>query len=85
VGERALGVCIGDGDIDAQHLAQQACRVLRVVVRIVPTAAIAHADVQVAVTPEMQVAAAIMKDVSALRTTEPVGRSASLRQVWFES
>ena len=54
------GSLVGDVDVDAQHLAEQLIRVLRVVLRIVAAAAVAHADVEIAVRAEREMAAVVI-------------------------
>ena len=49
-------------DVDAQHLAEQRVRVLRVVQRIAAAAAVAQADVEIAVGTKRQVAAVVIRE-----------------------
>ena len=53
-----IGVC--NIDVDAQHLAEQRRRVLRIVVRIVARSAVAHADIEIPVHRREQDVAAVV-------------------------
>ena len=56
----ALGIAVGHRDVDAEHLAEQRPRILRAVHRIVARSAVAHADVEIPVRPEREVAAVVV-------------------------
>ena len=58
----ALGIVVGHGHVEAQHLAEQRLRILREVERIVARPAVAHADVEKAVGTEREVAAVVIRE-----------------------
>ena len=53
---------VGHVDVDAQHLAEQLLRILRAVIGIVARSAVAHADVEIAVGAEREVAAVVIRE-----------------------
>ena len=67
---------VGHVDVDAQHLAEQLLRILRAMFRIVAGAAVAEADVEIAVRSERQMPAVVIRERlrdrrSAARATKP--------------
>ena len=53
---------IGHVDVDAQHLAEQLLRILRAMIGIVARAAVAEADVEVAVGSEREMPAVVIRE-----------------------
>ena len=58
----AAGVAVRDAHVDAQHLAEQRAGPLRLVLWIAAGAAVAHADVEIPVRPERDLAAVVVAE-----------------------
>ena len=56
----ALGIVVRHRHVDAEHLAQQRLRILREMHRVVARPAVAHADVEIPVRSEREVAAVVV-------------------------